>query len=66
MGSLDLRVRRNTSLKVCRRQERVGGIYNNWQAIFEDSPAAVNAERRNGQPTADYDQEPQYSSDRAG
>jgi hypothetical protein len=41
----------------------VACIYDNWQSIFEDSPDAVNALRRNGRSPADANQKLQYSSD---
>jgi len=44
----------------------VACIYDNWQSIFEDSPDALNAHRRNGRSPAHSNQEPQYSSEAAG
>jgi len=65
-GSLDIPVRRNTSLEFCWRHDRVACIYDNWQSIFKDPPDALNGQHRDGRTPADSNQEPQYTSDAAG
>jgi len=65
-GSLDLYVRRKTSLEFFWLQDRVACIYDNWQSIFEDLPDALNAQRCNGRSPTDSNQGLQYASEAAG
>jgi hypothetical protein len=64
--SVDLYVRRITSLEFCWRQDTVAGIYDNCESIFEDPADALDAQHYNGGCHTNSNQEPQYSSVVAG